>query len=130
MNRCTEASRCTAEMTETSFSTRMLRSPPKWIGRSRPTRSDVSRAGALLPQPALQERAGAKRRLLFARSALAEHQLAAFCIRMDGVAGAEFAGQNFLRERVFQLRLDRALQRTRAIDRIEAGIAQQHQRRI
>jgi len=40
----------------------------------------------------------------------------------DGVAADEFAGEDFLRLRIFELRLDRALQRARAVDRIETDV--------
>src|SRR5690242_4534665 len=60
-------------------------------------------------------------------SPLVERKLAVFGIDLDGVATDEFARQDLLRQRVFELRLDRALQRACAVHRIEADVAEQHQ---
>ena len=43
----------------------------------------------------------------------------------DVVAADELALQDLLRERVLELALDRALERPRAVDRIEADVAEQ-----
>jgi len=43
---------------------------------------------------------------------------------LDEVAGLELAGQDFLRQRVLDLLLDRTLERPRTIHRIEAGVSQ------
>ena len=54
-----------------------------------------------------------------------EHQLAALRIHLDRIAIAEPAGQDRLRQRVLQLLLDRALERSRTVDRIEADVSEQ-----
>jgi len=41
---------------------------------------------------------------------------------LDGVAADEFAREDLLRQRIFQLRPDCALQRARAADRIETDV--------
>src|SRR5690606_11765529 len=56
---------------------------------------------------------------------LAEHQPAGLGVDMDGVAAAELAGQDLLRQRVLELGLDRALERARAVHRVEADVAEQ-----
>jgi hypothetical protein len=57
---------------------------------------------------------------------LLERELAALGFDVDGVATHEVAGQDFPRGRIFELGLDRALKRTRALHRIEADVANQH----
>lgn len=57
-------------------------------------------------------------------STFAEHQLPALGIDLHRVASAELAGQDASRQRVLQLLLHRALERTRAVHRIEADIAE------
>src|SRR5690606_7482323 len=59
-----------------------------------------------------------------------EHQMAAFGVDPDGVAAGELAGLDLLRQRVLDLGLDRALERTRAVHRVETDVAQQLQRRV
>jgi hypothetical protein len=49
---------------------------------------------------------------------------------MDPVAGRELAPQDALGQRILDLLLDRALERPRAIDRIESGLAEQVARRF
>ena len=56
---------------------------------------------------------------------LGEREMPAFGVDMNGVAAAELAAEDLLRQRVLQLLLDRALERTRAVHRVEADIAQQ-----
>src|SRR5690606_33097819 len=58
---------------------------------------------------------------------LAEDQAVALGRHHDGVAGAELAGEDLLRQRVLQLLLDGALERPGAVDRVEADIAKQGQ---
>ena len=58
-------------------------------------------------------------------SALGEHQLPAGGVDLHRVAVAELAGEDLLRQRVLDLRQDRALERARAIDRVEAHVPQQ-----
>src|SRR5690606_21077492 len=58
-------------------------------------------------------------------SALHEHQLALGRIDPDHIAVEELAGQDLLRQRILQLRLDRTLERAGAVHRIEADVAQQ-----
>src|SRR5437773_12195445 len=48
---------------------------------------------------------------------------------LDRIAGREPAGQDFLRQRIFDLLLDGSLQRPRAVDRIEARLRHLGQRR-
>jgi hypothetical protein len=60
--------------------------------------------------------------------ALAKHQRPALGLDPHRVARTELAGQDLLRQRILQLLLDRALERTRAVDRIEADVAEQQQR--
>src|SRR5512135_3372034 len=48
----------------------------------------------------------------------------------DRVAGLELAFENLLRKRIFQLLLDSALERTRAVNRIEADVAEQVERLV
>src|ERR1700740_309702 len=61
---------------------------------------------------------------------LAEGELAAARADADPVARHEFALQDTRRERVLDLLLDGALQRPRAVHRIEAGLAEQVARAV
>src|SRR5882757_1917987 len=54
---------------------------------------------------------------------LLECQLAALQLRDHAIAGDEIAFQDPLRQRVFNLRLDGALQRSGAVHRVEARLA-------
>src|SRR5881628_195560 len=64
-----------------------------------------------------------------ATSALTEDHLAAFFRDADGVAGDEIAREDLLGERVLDLLLDRALERARTVDRIEADFGDYGERR-
>src|SRR3546814_3843281 len=78
----------------------MIRRPP------RSTRTDT-----LFPYTTLfRSRAG--------ESGLFEHQVPTFGIHAHRVAIAELPGQDLRRQRILQLLLDRALERTRAVDRV------------
>src|SRR6185312_9094472 len=61
---------------------------------------------------------------------LAESEFAVFGFDPDGVAADEFTREDLLRQRIFQLRLDRALQRARTVHRIETDVAEQNQRAV
>ncbi len=62
------------------------------------------------------------------RLGLREGQHHAVGVDHDGVAGAELAAEDAVRQRVLQLLLDRALERARAVHRVEADVAEQGQR--
>src|SRR5450759_896453 len=64
------------------------------------------------------------------RSAFAELDRAPLGCDFHRVLGAEFAFEDALRERILDARLDRALERTRAIHRIEAGSGDLRQRAV
>src|SRR3546814_10229135 len=90
----------------------MIRRPP------RSTRTDT-----LFPYTTLfRSRAG--------ESGLFEHQVPTFGIHAHRVAIAELPGQDLRRQRILQLLLDRALERTRAVDRVEADVAEQVERLV
>jgi hypothetical protein len=59
-----------------------------------------------------------------------EHEPPGLSADDDGVARLELAGQDALRQRVFQLVLDRTLERAGAVDRVEAGVAEQVEDRL
>ena len=71
-------------------------------------RDAAARSGGRLTPPAL--------------FSLRERDLAAVRVDLDRVARREAAGEDLLRQRVLDLLLDRALQRPRAVDRVEAGL--------
>src|SRR5688572_17826628 len=64
------------------------------------------------------------------RLALAEHQRAALGSDLHPAARPELAFQYPLRERIFDLLLDGALQGSRAVHRVEAGFAEQVARSV
>lgn len=51
---------------------------------------------------------------------LLEHDPPVHPIDMDEILGGEMSGEDFLRQRVFDLLLDGSFQRARAVDRVEA----------
>ena len=61
---------------------------------------------------------------------LLEHHLAAAVVDGDGVLGREASFEDRLRERVLDLRLDRALERPRAVHRVEADLGELGERRV
>ena len=62
-------------------------------------------------------------RLDLVQALLLEYQRVAFQRRHDPVAGDELAAQDLLRERILDLRLDRALQGTRTVHGVESRLA-------
>ena len=73
---------------------------------------------SMIPTSASNERGSGARNL-----GAAESQLAAFGVDLDHICTAELTGQDGLRKRVFDLLLDRALERAGPVDWIEADIA-------
>src|SRR5665213_1289502 len=63
------------------------------------------------------------RRLKLVQAFLVEHQRAVLDLPNHAVAGDKVTLEDPLRQRIFNLRLNRALQGPRAIHRIEAGLA-------
>ena len=61
-------------------------------------------------------------------SGFRERQHHAVGVDANRVARAELAGQDAIGQRILQLLLDRALQRARAVHRVEADVAEQRQR--
>src|SRR3546814_1139022 len=59
-----------------------------------------------------------------------EYQAPTLGIHAHGVAAAELATEDLLCQRILQLLLDRALERTRAVDRVEADVAEQVERLV
>src|SRR5690606_3711955 len=99
---------------------RMVAGPTGYPAASADDRA-VRRAARRRPSPCKASGAG---------SAAGEHQASAFGADLDRVPVAELAGQDLLRQRVLQLRLDGTLERTGAVDRVEADVAQQLQCRV
>ena len=54
-----------------------------------------------------------------------KHNPTVLGIGRDDIIGADLAGENVLRQAVFQILLDGALERAGAIDRIKTGLAEQ-----
>ena len=97
-----------------------------------PAQSRAARGSRLGGKPRRAKRAqiSAALRGLACGCALEKMKLAVHVVHYDSVLRSEAALENILRERILDLRLDRAVQRTRAVDRVEAHLGELGQRRI
>src|SRR5204863_7026273 len=90
-------------------------------------KAGVSPAGAAASMQPLWRRQGRRARKL---AGLRELQPVAIGLGVDAIPGHELPAEDALRQRVFHLLLDGALERTRAVHRVVTRLAQPIQRRV